>query len=755
MWRRTLTLALTGLDFGKHLVQVMNTVAAPADPHQRRGEEIEDRVPTALRQDLAISQQVFEGHAYTIVKDPLTLKYFRLGVEDFSLASLFDGRRTERQAEEAFVRLYPQAALAQDAQALRSRIQAFSQELATAGLLEATAAGVRHQLERQKQRQRSLSPWAWFMKGLFLKIPLWDPDRLLTRLERPLRPLWSWTGFALSLLVLLAGVAVFAFQFPRIAPSLNDFLTLPNLALVWALTLFVKVVHEFGHGLTCKHYGGEVHEMGAMLIVFSPFLYADVTDSYLFPKRRHRLLVAAAGIYIELLIAAVATLLWAVSQPGPAQQVLFNLMLITSVWTVLFNANPLLKFDGYYMLTDILAVPNLRAKAQMCVSDLFRRLIFGRATPPAVERLLPRRNRSWFVFYSIASQLYLLQVTLGIAMLFHYLLQPYGLAWLGDGIGAAALVSMLIVPVTGFFRKQFMTSPSYPGAWKRPAALLAGIVGSFGLLMLMPWQTKVERPALLRPFWKEEVRSEVAGQIKEIRVRDGQQVQAGEILAVLSSPKLEAEAERTRLMVERARSQMDMALGAGAPSVYQQAGAFLKEAEGSYQEAQRLVSLLVLRASRPGVVLTPDLQRLVSGSLRPGQVLCEIASMSPMEAFIPLNQREARYIRAGQEVELRTAAFPNHTFRSQVSTDLKTMPADELPPNLIATLGGDVAAQPDAEGRFRPLEVTYGVRVSLDNAEGVLRPGMTATVRIQGETLSLWRVWYQAILDFLSLDYRI
>jgi putative peptide zinc metalloprotease protein len=179
----------------------------------------------------------------------------------------------------------------------------------------------------------------------------------------------------MSLGLFLIGSTVFVFHWPRIQPSLNDYLALPNLALIWLLTIVVKIIHEFGHGLTCKHYGGEVHEMGLMMMIFSPFLYADVTDSYVFPNKRHRILVAAAGIYVELVIAAIATLLWSISQPGPTQQLLFNLMLITSVWTILFNANPLMKFDGYYMLTDLLDVPNLRSKAQMCVSDMARRLI--------------------------------------------------------------------------------------------------------------------------------------------------------------------------------------------------------------------------------------------------------------------------------------------------------------------------------------------------------------------------------------------
>ncbi len=712
-------------------------------------------VPSALRADLKISHQLFEGLAFAIIKDPLSLKYFRLPAEDFALAALLDGRRSVREIRETFLRDHPHTGLAQGARAITERIVAFANELLTAGFLEATGAGARRQIELKRLRHKPATPWGMFMKALFLKIPLWDPDALLIRLERHLRWLWSWTGFMLSMVILLAGIAVFAVNFPRIAPSLNDFLTLPNLAVVWVLTIVVKIIHEFGHGLTCKHYGGEVHEMGAMVMVFSPFLYADVTDSYLFPKKRHRVLVAAAGIYIELVIAAIATLLWSVSQPGPTQQLLFNLMLITSVWTILFNANPLMKFDGYYMLTDILGVPNLRSKAQMCVSDLFRRWIFGGGTPTAVERLLPRRNRGGFVLYSLAAQLYLLQITLGIAMIFHYMLTPYGLGWLGDAIGAGALVSMLIVPVNSFFKSQFSKLPARSGALRRPLMVLGGAATLLVVLAFCPWQIKVERPAVLRPAQAGWVRAEVPGRLEKIQVVTGQRVNAGDAVAELSNASLTSSVAAARLKVESARRQVDMTLGADAPAYHQQAKSALAQAETALQEAERLAAKLILRAPVAGVVLTPELDRLAAGSLRPGDALCEIAELQPIQLYIPLNERQARHIRPGQKVELRVAAASSRTYEGQITADLKSAPTTELPPNLVATLGGDIAAQPDGHGKLKPLEITYGILVSLPNTDGSLRPGMTGRARIHGDNLKVWQVLWVKVLDFVSLDYRL
>lgn len=718
--------------------------------------DVDGTVPPALRSDLKISHQLFEGRAFVIVKDPLSLKYFRLPAEDFALAALLDGRRDVAGIRRTFFQQQPQAALSHTPEELTQRILRFAQELSLGGFLEATGAGVRQQMKLESARQPVISPWSLFMKMLFLKVPLFDPDTLLIRLERRMRWIWSWTGLALSLVIFLAGLAVFVLNWPRISPSLNDFLTLPNLALVWVLTILVKVVHEFGHGLTCKHYGGEVHEMGFMAMVFSPFLYADVTDSYLFPNKRHRILVAAAGIYIELVIAAIATLLWAVSQPGTTQQLLFNLMLITSVWTILFNANPLMKFDGYYILTDLLDVPNLRAKAQMCVSEMFRRFLFGRNEgAPANAALLPRRHRGWFVFYSIAAQLYLLQITLGIAMIFHHMLKPYGLAWLGDWLGIGALVSMLIAPVAAFLKKQITSPHTTLKGRHRPWWVLFGLLITTALLLQIPWPVRIERPALLQPVNAAFVRAEVPGRLERIAVKTGQHVKTGDVMATLSSAQITSRLRAAEIQVDRAKRELDLTIGAAEPAAYKQSQTQLAQAEAALQEASRLESRLTLRAPCDGVVLTPDLDRLASGSLRPGDALCEIADLDPIHIYIPLGEHQARHIRAGQKVELRVPALPGRTVEGSVLEDSKTPPARELPPNLVATLGGDLAAQPDAQGRLKPVETTFGVLVSLPNTDGFLRPGMTGTARLHGDEQPLWRILWMKVLDFISLDYRL
>lgn len=731
-------------------VSPLTEVAEAASARER-----EAVVPPALRADLRVSHQLFEGRAFVIIKDPLSLKYFRLPAEDHALALLLDGRRSLGRIAEVFVQQQPQAGLVEDREALLRRVERFAAELQMGGFLEATAGAVRQQMRAEEARRRPASPWGLFMKLLFLQVPLFDPDRLLTRLERRMRWVWTWTGLVLSVLVFLAGLGVFLLNWPRIEPSLSGFFTLPNLALVWVLTLGVKVVHEFGHGLTCKHYGGEVHEMGAMLMVFSPFLYADVTDSYLFASKRQRILVSAAGIWIELVIAALATLLWAVAQPGPTQQLLFNLMLITSVWTVLFNANPLMKFDGYYILMDLLDVPNLRAKAQRCTRELFRRFWFGRdGGLKAATEALPRR-RGWFVIYSLAAQLYLLQITLGLAVLFHRGLQPYGLSWLGDLLGVGAVISMVVAPVAGFFHQQLSAAPLRSPAGRRAWGMLAGVLVLTTLLLLMPWPVRIERPAVLQPEHSAWVRVLVAGRLERMHVSTGQVVRAGEVIATLSNGEIAASLKQAELRVERARREVDLALGLAEPAAHRQAQVNLAQAKSHLAELQEKAERLILKAPLAGVVVTPDLGRLAAASFRPGDAVCEVAAPDSIQIYMPLDEHQVRHIRPGQKVELRVPAVPDVTFEGTVMEDAKTPPQRELPPNLVATLGGDLAAQPDAQGRLEPLQTTFGVRVALPNPGKLLRPGMTGTARLHGEVRPLGGLLWMKVLDFISLDYRL
>ena len=184
----------------------------------------------------------------------------------------------------------------------------------------------------------------------------------------------------------------------------------------WRLTLAItKILHEFGHGLSCKHFGGECHEMGVMFLVLTPCLYCNVSDSWMLPNRWHRAAIGAAGMYVELVLASICTFIWWFTEPGLLNYICLNVMFISSVSTVMFNANPLLRYDGYYILSDVLEIPNLRQKASTILNRKLGAWCLGLEEPE--DPFLPQRKQWLFATYTVASAIYRWVVTFSILVL--------------------------------------------------------------------------------------------------------------------------------------------------------------------------------------------------------------------------------------------------------------------------------------------------------------------------------------------------
>jgi putative peptide zinc metalloprotease protein len=293
------------------------------------------------------------------------------------------------------------------------------------------------------------------------------------------------------------------------------------------------------------------------------------------------------------------------------------------------------------------------------------------------------------VLYSLAAQLYMLQITLGIAAIFHHLMKPYGLQWLGDVLGVGSVISMLVMPVFYFMKKE-TSALSHQGADKRaklrPWLILAGTAAALLLLAWMPWQIKLERPVVLKPAMVETVRARQSGTLSQFHIHSGEAVKAEQVIATLNNPKLEAALRAVKFEVERAQMVLNASHGLADAASVKQAETLLQEAKRTQQELQRQVGELTLRAEKAGHIITPDLERIRAISLRLGQPVCEVAPLDPIQIFVPLNERQARHLRAGQRVELRALAVPDVTFEGQTE-DTKSVPMQALPPNLVATLG--------------------------------------------------------------------
>ena len=488
-----------------------------------------------MRADLSSSRQIYQGRDYWVVKDPIGLKYYRFEEEEFALLKLLDGEISPDQIKRQFdYRFAPQKITLQE-------LYQFVGMLYRSNLLISESQHQGIQLKQRSEKTRASQRKQTLSNVLAIRFKGFDPDRALNWMNQWTSWIFSWPAFICFLILGLSAGGLLISQFETFQaklPGFHDFFAAKNwiwLAIVMALT---KVVHEFGHGLACKKFGGECHEMGVMLLVMTPCLYCDVSDSWLLPSKWKRAMIAAAGMYVELVMAAIAVFVWWFSQPGLVNQLALNVIFVSSVSTILFNANPLLRYDGYYILSDLIEIPNLRSKATSILSRTLSHWCLGIEAKP--DPFLPSRNRWLFGFYSIAAAAYRWLITFSIFWFIYQLLEPYGLKIIGQMIAMTAVWGLLGSPMIKLFK--FFSTPGRISQVKPTYVFVSSMI-ALGLLagiMLIPIPHHVYCSFYVQPYQAESVYVEVPGTLEEIFVKPNQVVRVDQPILSLRSSELDS-----------------------------------------------------------------------------------------------------------------------------------------------------------------------------------------------------------------------
>jgi putative peptide zinc metalloprotease protein len=711
------------------------------------------------RGDLAVTRQLYQGQAWFVVKDPISLHYFRFRPEEYALLEMLDGEASLDTLKDQFEERFPPRRITVE------ELARFVSTLHRSGLVIGDRPGQGPQLF-ERRRQRKWKEWvAWISNVMALRFRGIDPDRILDRLD-------PWVGWIFSPPAIVAGVA-FALSalllvlvnfsvFRSKLPEFNEFFAAGNWLYLAIALGFTKVLHEFGHGLSCKHYGGECHEMGVMLLVFTPCLYCDVSDSWMLPSKWKRAAIGAAGMYVEVLLASLATYLWWNSNPGIFNQLCLDVMFVSSVSTIMFNANPLLRYDGYYILSDLLEIPNLRQKASTILGRLASKWCLGIKQPD--DPFLPQRKLGWFALYAVASSLYMWFVTASIFLFVWNVFKPYRLETLGRILAAGAIWGLVIRPTHGMIK--FLRVPGRRDEVKAVnllvTCLVAGLVAA--AVALIPLPQRVWCPAELRPRGAETVYVPVTGRVESILVKPDAEVRQGQELVILTSRELDleiAELEGRRVQaqtrlesLQRERfSDPDAALEIGTVEET------LKSVLEQLERKQRDRAELVLKAPRGGVVLPaqsvaarPDPtgrltgwsghpldERNLGATFTPGTVVCQVGDPDRFEAVMIVDQTELEFVKRGQRVDLKLDAFPERTFTGAI-TELAETHIQAGSERLSGKAGGQLPTKTDEAGRERPISTSYEALMTLDDPEGVFTPGMRGTARIQvgSRTVGQW-----------------
>lgn len=709
---------------------------APSMPLGQAAEHLQVK----LRPDLIIQPQFYEGMTHYVIKDPIALKYFRFKIEEYFLLQQFNGKNNLQDVKRAFERKYrPQTISIDD-------LTRFVAQLHEAGIAQIDSPDQAKALIRRRNKNRWKKVWQFLANILYIKIPIIDPERLLTGMYPYFRWIYSTWFLAFSVGMMLAAITLVASQWQDFYAKLPEFQSFFNWYTIfafWCSLAIVKVIHEFGHGLTAKHFGGEVHEMGMLFLVLTPALYCDVTDSWLLPSKWKRIWISAAGIFVECFLASIATFVWWNSQQGLLNSLAMATMFICSVNTILFNANPLLRYDGYYVMADWLEIPNLRIKSTQFFTYLFQEKVLGLEVP--VQSYMPRSRRSLFVTYAVASYLYRWVVTFSILYFLSQFLKPYKLQSISYMLAIGSMIPLLGMPVYQMFK--FVRTPGRMRKVKklRAASFAAVAIVTVAGILLIPTPLRVQGTLILTPTKPQEVYAEVPGILREMFVRDGEWVKKGDLIATLSNPEVMLERESLN---EQHGASFAKASWFGASSdrdsraMHRQHLQMSIDLDQAREKVEEKVRKLVLTANRDGQVMGLPHPETLGQHLKPGKPFCEVGDPRKLEAHLILDQGDIDLIRVDRKAWVKIYGDSEVTWKSRVGEVAKRN-REEVPPELSNLAGGEIATTQDPKsGQVKPITAVYEVIIPIDNPDMVLQPGQRGFAKIDGGTHTVgWWLW--------------
>lgn len=734
------------------------------------------KIPIRKRPDLSARRQRYLGRSYWIVKDPVGLNYFRFQEEEYAILQMIDGQMSLDEIKEQFEAEFPPQKITLE------ELQQFLGQLHRSGLIVIGVQGQGQQLRKRRDERRRKEVLGAMTNVLCIRFKGFDPERILNWLYPFVRWAFSRVVLVFCLLMAISALTLVLVEFDVFRSKLPGFYQFfsPTNALLLALSLGVtKVIHEFGHGLTCKHFGGECHEIGIMILVLTPCLYCNVSDSWMLPSKWHRASIGAAGIFIEITMASIATFVWWFTEQGLVHYLALNVMFICSVSTILFNANPLLRYDGYYILLDLVEIPNLRQKATTILNRWMGEWFLG--LEPPEDPFLPEGNRGFFALYSIAAVMYRWVILASILTFLYKVFEPYGLKILGQAIAAMAIYGLLFQPIYKLCKFFYV-----PGRWhkvKKPRmyATVAGLLGLVLAIVYWPLPYQVFSTLEMQVLDAKSVYVLVPGKLEEVVVRSGDAVagpkydeqtenleEEGQLLAILGSVDLDLEIESIRGERDQYAQELEnlKRLRHDDPRA---GGQILEKEESLFTAQQQLAeklrdrNRLQLRAPKDGVVLpppwvpkrdnpdgrlptwaaTPLEPKNVGCLLQAGTQFCLVGDPGQMEAVLVIDQDDIDFVRVGQEVEIKLDHLPYDTFKGKIEK-IAAEEMDASSRRLSAKSGGELSTETDpSSGVERPMSASYKASVPLADPNGEFRIGLlgSAKIHVRPQTLGqrLWR----------------
>lgn len=696
-----------------------------------------------LRRDLLFTP-VREGQeTLYVIEDPIRHLFYRVGREEYLLISglnHFDSLDAllDRVAAESGTFFTAEQA------------QTIFAWLSSRQLLQAEDAGPLLGVVAQERAFQGVRRFSR-LNLISFKLPLTNPDPLLRRCG-----FLSWlTGmpfFLLWLALSIAALSTLAAEWQAFTSQTAGFFGAENLMRIWLIWFGLKLVHELFHALVCYRYGGRIFEAGILFVLFIPLTYVNATSSWRFPSKWQRMHVAVAGIFIELGVAFAALLIWSWSPDSPAGYICHNTVIIAGVSSLLFNANPLMRFDGYYLLSDLTGLPNLYQQGLESIRSLFARFFLGLQTPEPPHRV-------FLIVYGVAIHIWRILVLVSLGYLASRLA-----GGLGIFLTLGAVLVWVGVPLHTFLKR-------WPGYRQRNPALVRQLAARLCLTLLLliaalelvGWEKRIQAPAIVEYEQQYGVRNQPSGFVREIRVEDGDTITAGQILLVLDNSELEYSRRQLRLQLEQLDLKSRLAYSSGRIGDLQ----ILRDQQSTLRNELKAVeddiAALVIRAPGDGICIGENLSSLQDVYLPKGQELLWIVSLERKEliGMAAQNDIEQFHRLVSQPVEVDMRASGIGVFQGKLNRIAPRMLTVLSHPALGAVNGGPLDVRQtviDAQGQGMEQQLRYELftpRFTLHvdipaEIRQQLSAGQLAILTIRGERASLGDTLWQAICTWIK-----
>ncbi len=655
----------------------------------------------ALPAHVLFHRHVYRGQIWYVLEDPSSARCHRLTPAAYHVAGLMDGTRTIHEIWESANSTLGDSGPSQDETIRLLGLLHF------ADALRCDVSPDMLEVLRRYQRREHAAWWQRYANPLSIRVPLLDPDAWLARLAPHLRWLFTRTAAVGACLLLLAGALTAARHWGSLTADASTRLLEPsNLLLMFMVYPAMKALHEFGHAITVRHYGGEVHEMGVLFLVMMPVPYVDASAATVWPEKCQRIAVGAAGVVTELLLASLGLLVWAAVGPGLISNLAFNVAWIGCSSSLLVNGNPLLKFDGYYVLSDALEIPNLRQRSQRFLSWAVLRHAFG--VGAARYPVTAPGEAPWFAAYGICSFIYRLVITCTIAL---FLSQRFFL--LGILLAAFSITTQCLLPLA----RGAVFVATNPRLAERRSRAMGVTVGAVALLAVVAFVIPVPLHTYTQGVvWPPEgahVRARANGFVVEMLAEPGMQVARGQALMRTRDASLEAELaiEEARLAALKVRHHADLFRDHVRAQIVADE---MVAARAAVARVRERVGEVVVRSPAHGKFVVPGWADLNGRFVEQGDLIGYVVGESIATARVVVPQAAAALVQSQTRgVEVRNVVGEPQVWSARVQSAVPAA-ATRLPSAALGTAaGGLIPVVPSDVDGLTPLDSVFQLDLAL------------------------------------------